>query len=249
MVFLATTALIIGCFSIVYLIYLMIFGGGAGFSIFWLLLSIMSFASFMIFKHYAYVKTVVPKIIRYPVFILGIAVIILFMIVEGLIIRDSFNKKVYPDTDYVVVLGAGIRGTQLSLTLWRRLNVAYDYLMEHPESKAILSGGQGPGEDITEAEAMKRYLKNKGIDEDRLLMEQRSTSTQENIAYSFEMMDKDIVNPSITVVTSNFHVYRAKQIAKQYGKKVEGISSDTFIPLVPNYYIREFFAVVKDVIL
>ncbi len=249
MVFLATTTLIIGCFSIIYFIYLMIFGGGAGFSIFWPLLSVIAFVCWMIFKHYDYVKTVVPKMIRYPVFIIGIAIVILFLFVEGLIIKDSFNKKVYPDTDYVVVLGAGIRGTQLSLTLWRRLNVAYDYLIEHPESKAILSGGQGPGEDITEAEAMKNYLRNKGIDENRLLMEERSTSTQENIAYSFEMMDKDIINPSITVVTSNFHVYRAKHIAEQYGKKAEGISCNTFIPLVPNYYIREFFAVVKDVIL
>ncbi|QUI24714.1 YdcF family protein [Vallitalea pronyensis] len=249
MVILATTSLIIGCFSMVYFIYLMVYGGGAGFSFFWIVLGIMGFVCRGIFKNYHHVKTVVPKVVRYPVFALGIALIIVFLIVQGLIIKESFNKKEYPDTDYVVVLGAGIRGTQLSLTLWRRLNVAYDYLIEHPESQAILSGGQGPGEDITEAEAMRRYLKNKGIDEHRLLLEERSTSTQENIAYSFELMDQTIDNPSITIVTSDFHVYRAKHIAKQHGKEVEGVSSHTSTPLVPNYYIREFFAVMKDVIL
>lgn len=246
--FLMIFTLLVGSFSILYTVYLVIFGGGAGFTGFWVILSIISFICHTIFKHYDTVKEVVPKIIRYPIYTLGILLLVVFIVVEALIVYHSFDKQTYPHTDYVIVLGAGIRGTELSLTLTHRLDVAYDYLLDHPESKAILTGGQGPGEDITEAEAMRAYLKGKGIDDKRLIMEDRATSTQENIDYSLALMDSAIENPKITIVTSNFHMFRAKMIAKKHGLIVEGISCGTFIPLIPNYYIREFFAVVKDIV-
>lgn len=249
MSFLVITTFIIGILSMLYFLYLIIFGGGAGFTLFWLLLSIMSFVMYAILKNYDVVKEYVPRVIRYSIFLLIIVLIASFIIIESLIVKDSIEKESYPSTDYVIILGAGVRGTRLSLTLYNRLNVALDYLNEHTDSKAVLSGGQGPGEDISESEAMKRYLIKQGINKNRLIMEDKSTSTRENIKNSFEIIYEITTDPSVTLITSDFHVYRAKKIAKLNGIEVQGIPSMTFPPLIINYYAREYFAVVKDIIL
>jgi uncharacterized SAM-binding protein YcdF (DUF218 family) len=246
---LVITVVIISVFSILYFIYLNIFGGGGGFEVFWLLLSITCFLITLIIRNHHIVRQYVPKLIRYTVVLLIIILITSFIIIETSIIKDSIKKDDYTSTDYIVVLGASVRGTKLSLTLYNRLNVALDYLEEHENSKAILSGGQGPGEDITEAEAMKRYLIENGIDEKRLIMEDKSTSTRENIKNSFEIINGFTTNASVTVITSDFHVYRAKKIASLNGIKVQGIPSKTFPPLIINYYFREYFAVIKDIII
>lgn len=246
---LVITSIIISIFSIVYFIYLSIFGGGGGFEVFWLLLSITCFLVTIILRNYHIVKQYVPNPIRYSVLVLIIILITSFVIIEASIIKDGIRKDSYTPTDYIVILGASVRGTNLSLTLYNRLDVALDYLKEHDNSKAILSGGQGPGEDITEAEAMKRFLIEKGIDEKRLVLEDKSTSTRENIKNSFGIIGDFTKNVSVTVITSDFHVYRAKKIALTNGVKVQGIPSKTFPPLIINYYVREYFAVFKDIII
>ncbi|MCT4542928.1 MAG: YdcF family protein [Vallitalea sp.] len=242
---LIVTTFIIGCFSIIYYLYLKIYGGGAGFTIFWLLLSILSFGCNILLSKHGKIIQEASKVLRYSFITVVIILLLCFIIIESLIIKDSIKKDNYMPTDYVIVLGAGVNGTNLSLTLYNRLNVAYDYLNKSINSKAILSGGQGQGEDISEAEAMKRYLLNKGINEDRLIMENKSTSTQENISNSFKIIN-NADNYTVSIITSDFHVFRAKTIAKTYGKKVQGIPSKTFPPLIVNYYVREFFASVKD---
>jgi uncharacterized SAM-binding protein YcdF (DUF218 family) len=95
---------------------------------------------------------------------------------------------------------------------------------------------------------MKRYLLNKGIDEDRLIMENKSSSTQENIKNSFELVNTQGNIPSITIITSDFHIYRARKIAEKYFRDIKGMPSRTHPPLVVHYYVREFFAVLKDTI-
>lgn len=249
MYILSVISLIMGSLSILYFIFLTILNAGAGFSLFWILLSALCFCIYVIIKNRRKIKEYVPKFIRYVVLIIFISLIFIFIILEGFIVKDSIKKDNYEYTDYVIVLGARVKGTKLSLTLSHRLDTAYDYLIKNVESKAVLAGGQGPGEDISEAEAMKKYLIQKGIDEDRLIMENKSTNTQENIKNSFEIIEETNENSAVTIVTSDFHVYRAKGIANKYFQEVQGIPTETHPPLIIHYYVREFFAVVKDIVL
>ena len=118
-----------------------------------------------------------------------------------------------------------------------------DYLLAHDNTKVIVSGGQGRGEDVTEAFAMKNYLTDKGIDEKRIIMEEKSRSTEENLKYSLSYI-KD-VNEKVGIVTNNFHVYRSVKLAKRAGyKDVVGIAAGADPVLLLNYLVREFFAVV-----
>ena len=245
---LSVLTFILGCFSIIYYVFLIIYNAGAGFSFFWLLVSVICFILHKIFKDYNIVKLHVPVVIRGSIFILIGILLVVFIVIESFIVKDSIRKDNYKQSDYVIVLGAAVRGTKVSLSLKDRLEVAYEYIKDN-DCKVILSGGQGSGEDITEAEAMKRYLIEKGIDEDRLIKEDKSSSTQENIKYSFDIINEENDDPSIIIVTSNYHVYRAKKLARKYCDKVQGLPAETYLPIVPHYFTREFFAVIKDIII
>ena len=109
---------------------------------------------------------------------------VLFAALETMVIRGSLAEKTDEPVSAVIVLGAGVNGETPSLTLRTRIDAAAAYLEEHPDVPVILSGGQGPGEAITEAECMRRALVRRGVDESRLYPEERSTSTQENLRYS-----------------------------------------------------------------
>ena len=146
--------------------------------------------------------------------------------------------------DYIIVLGAHVDGTRMTLALLERARRALLYLEENPGTRAVLSGGKGDGENITEAEAMYRYLTEHGIAGERLILEEYSTSTKENLAFSLEKIGTG--NCSVGVVTNNFHVFRALQIAKKYGlSDVCGIAADSTPKYLPNNMLREFFAEMK----
>ena len=148
--------------------------------------------------------------------------------------------------DYIIVLGAAVHGDTPSLSLVERVRAARDYMKEHPNTVAIVSGGQGDGENLSEAEAMYKWLTANGIDGSRLIIEDRATSTYENLKYSFDIInsrgqEQDI---SIAVVTSEYHIYRAKLLADSLGAEVGGIPAKTSAPAVKlNYFIREAFGV------
>ena len=113
--------------------------------------------------------------------------LVLFLFVEGLIVGAMLQKP-EQGLDYIVVLGAQVKGNRPSLALSHRIWEAAEYLEENPETKAILSGGKGTGEDISEAQCMRQELEKLGISEERLIEENKSTSTQENIAYSYALL-------------------------------------------------------------
>lgn len=176
--------------------------------------------------------------------LVGVCIVLVsFIIIEFQIWRGS-KAKPLDDTDCVIVLGAGVYGTRPSASLRSRMNAALDYLKEHPSVSAILSGGQGPGEDISEAEAMRRYLTENGIDESRLLLEDKSTSTAENLRFSFEIAEKQGFS-KLTVVTNEFHQYRSKHLAENMGYQVGGIPAPVpkqgLFPL--SCYLREYCSV------
>ena len=121
------------------------------------------------------------------------------------------------DLDYLIVLGAHVEGTRMTRALLERTRRAFSYLCENPRTRAVLSGGMGTGEQITEAQAMYNYLTEHGIDERRLILEEHSTNTKENLEFSLKEIGT--LNASVGVVTNHFHVFRGVMIGKKCGCK------------------------------
>ena len=149
-------------------------------------------------------------------------------ITEAIIIKASFGDP-RQHCDYMVVLGAGVRGDVPSLSLRNRIDAAYDYLTEHPDVTAILSGGQGEGENITEAQCMFDHLTAMGIDESRLWMEDHATSTWENLNFSLDMIEERTGQrpEKLGVLSSEYHLFRASLFAKACDVEFVGIPART----------------------
>ena len=169
----------------------------------------------------------------------------LFTVLETMVVRGSFADESDAPVSAVIVLGAGVNGETPSLTLRTRIDAAAAYLEEHPDVPVVLSGGQGPGEAITEAECMRRALVRRGVDESRLYPEERSTSTQENLRYSRAILEELGVDPArrVAIVTSDFHLCRARLV---WGGDTAAVpahlpSALYFQCLTVNYFIREAF--------
>lgn len=169
---------------------------------------------------------------------------ILFFVVEGLIL-SCFHRQPGHPLDYLIVLGAQVRENGPSVVLTHRLDKAADYLLKHPGTKCIVSGGQGKNEPCTEAEGMKQYLLEKGIETQRILLEDRSENTTQNIEFSQRLVN--LKGKRVGIVTNNFHLFRALHIAEKQGlTEVEGIAADSSPYFLPNNMVREFFGVIKD---
>jgi len=160
------------------------------------------------------------------------------------IIISQYSHLIAPkNADYLIVLGARVKGKEPSKVLASRIDAAAKYLKENTDTLAIASGGKGPGEDISEAEAIKRELVSQGINESRILLEERSRDTYENIEFS-----KEFIPPNAelgVVVTNTFHLYRALSIAYYQGLHVEGLSAKTPWSAVIKSYSREYLAITK----
>lgn len=169
---------------------------------------------------------------------------LIFMVTEGCIISGFFEKG--PEgLDYLVVLGAQMKTGGPSKALQYRLDKAYDYLLENENTRVIVSGGQGANEPVSEAQGMYDYLVEKGIAGDRILKEDQSTNTFQNLTFSGELLDRK--ESSVGVVSNNFHIFRAVKIARKAGyEKVYGIAAKGEPFLQCNNMMREFFGVVKD---
>lgn len=182
--------------------------------------------------------------------------IIALMLAAGICLAGFLSVKMISSANNAperpctaVVLGCKVKGTVPSLMLKRRLEAAYGYLDENPEAMCIVSGGQGTGEEISEAEAMKRYLTEKGIDSGRILMEDRSVNTHENLAFSKAVLEENGLDSEIVIITDGFHQYRASLIAEELGLRSYSVSCHTRTELVPTYWVREWFALIKEIFL
>ncbi len=157
------------------------------------------------------------------------------------------------DAEYLIVLGAGVNGSTPSLSLYNRLTTAREWLEAHPDGKAVLSGGQGPGEELSEAEAMYRWLLSKGIDGSRLYKEEESATTQENFICSAVLLrelNDGILPQTVAVVSSEYHLYRAKYWADKAGFTALGVPAKTTLPVLRlNYFLREGAAVGRLLVL
>ena len=172
------------------------------------------------------------------------AMVTVFAVVE-IRILVHFGAEAAPGADYCLILGAQMKSHGPSDVLRRRLDAAIWYLEENPDTIAIVSGGQGVNEPVSEAAGMYEYLTAYGIDSARILLEDQSSDTMENMRFSSALIDKS--EDSVVLVTNNFHVFRAVSIARKAGyQKLDALAADAYPYMIPNNLLREFFGVIKD---
>ncbi len=175
--------------------------------------------------------------------LIGIGLLI-FVVVEGLVL-SQFSKEPVGEPQYCIILGAQWKTSGPSIVLQYRLDKAVEFLEEHPDTKVIVSGGKGSNEPISEAEGMQGYLVDAGIAEDRIIMEDQSTNTYENLIFSEKYLDK--TSDSIVLVTNNFHMFRALKIAQKQGyENIQGLAAKSSLWFMLNNLLREFVGVMKD---
>lgn len=175
------------------------------------------------------------------IFVVGLTC---FSATLGSIIAESKGSSDKQET--IIVLGCAVRGSRPSATLKARVNAAYKHLESNPDSVAVLSGGQGKDEDLSEAQCMFYLLTEKGIDESRLYMEDKSVNTSTNIEYSKKIIEDNHLSKNIAVVSSCYHLKRAKMISKKQGLDVATISAPCSYLDKSTFYLREVFGVVKE---
>lgn len=173
-------------------------------------------------------------------FALGLA---LFTVMEVMVLaKDETDWE--RDVTAVIVLGAGVNGRAPSLTLQTRLEAALEYVADKPDIPIVVTGGQGRGEEITEARCMADWLMARGVSEDRIILEEQATDTRENIDYSLTLLhDMGIDTTSnIAVVSNDYHLARAAYLwGPPNMVPVAAHMPAWFWPLTVNYYIREAF--------
>lgn len=178
-----------------------------------------------------------------------IAVGIAAMIFLGSRIVSGMKAKAPEDLDYVIVLGAHVSGEEPSRALLKRLEAAGAYAEKNQDTVLLLSGGKGSGEDISEAECMFRYLSKRGIEKKRLIREDRSTTTKENLEFCAALSHETPRESRTGILSNDFHVYRALALAKKQGYEQAYAIPAAGDPLMEAHYIlREMFAIVKELL-
>ncbi|MCR5168590.1 MAG: YdcF family protein [Oscillospiraceae bacterium] len=175
---------------------------------------------------------------------IGIAVVL-----SGLMIGNIAQKAPENQSCTVIVLGCKVLNGRPSLMLGHRIKAAYDYLNRNPAAKCIVSGGQGSDEAISEAECMKNELVRMGIDRSRIYTEDRSTSTDENIIYSMDIIADEGLSGNAVLITSSFHCFRACLISKKHGLDAVSYAAHTSWYLIPTYWLREWFGILYEIVL
>jgi len=188
-----------------------------------------------------------PKLIQYSLKVILACFFLSFIIFQSLIM---YNMRMTPviGADYVIVLGCQVVGEYASIPLLSRGYTAVRYLNRNPDARVILSGGKGPGENISEAEALKMLLLENKIDRERILMEDKSRNTMENFIFSnvlYNISDKKTV-----IVTSDYHIYRALSMAKKLKyTNVSGLPAKSRRSVLPAFLVREYAAVIYNKLL
>lgn len=203
----------------------------------WPLLSLFCFARYyMLRKEFR-----IPKAISRIYYTAVLLFLSLFLFVEGRIIGTMYAES-RPGLDYIVTMGAAVHGNIPSTPLQLRINATIDYLYDNPNTILIASGGKGRGETISEAKCISMLTEEAGIAPERILLEEASHNTNENILYSFANIPE---GESVGLVTNSFHMYRAMRIANLQGHTVSPVPAPTLLPLGIHYTVREFFAVIE----
>ena len=173
----------------------------------------------------------------------------LFAVLEARVVSWARTDSVTP-VSAVIVLGAGVNGTAPSLSLQTRLEAALEYVRDKPEVPVVVSGSQGPGEAISEAECMYRWLTAQGLPPEQILLEEQADNTRENIRYSLELLEELGVDGTaeIAVVSSGYHLCRASTYMPGKMVPVAARMPGRYWPITVNYYVREAFALAADLV-
>ena len=184
--------------------------------------------------------------VRVPLCVIGAiaaALVVWLAVLSGTVIAGMHQPPSEATT--VVVLGCQVRGETPSALLDHRIESAADYLLEHPAAVCIVSGGKGSGEDISEAECMRRGLIARGVAPERILTEAESTTTEENLTFSARIIEAQGLSSHILIVSNNFHICRALQLATRAGLTADGLPAACDWYMLPTYVLREAMALVQ----
>lgn len=148
-----------------------------------------------------------------------------------------------------IILGAQVKGTRPTLSLYDRIVAGEKYLEENPKAVCVTTGGLGDTAEITEAQCMYNVMVEEGIDRNRIFLENNATSTKENIVFSYEIIKEINANENIAIVSDGFHQFRARIIARKSGitGNIGAISAKTNLIYLPTFWIREWFAIPYDI--
>lgn len=239
--FLQTGCLIMGILCLFYFVLIVCYTGlSEGFMWIWVLAG----AGFLLQRYLllycrAHPGTAVGIISNILFVLMLTAVLVIFWF--GSKVVSGMTARPQQKLDYVIVLGARVRGDQPTRALRKRLDCALDYAEKNPDTILILSGGQGEDEAISEAQCMYNYLQEKGFDISRLRLEDKSVSTKENVRFSAVFLQKE--NDRVGLVSNNFHIYRAMLFAKEEGyHEIYGIPASSDFWMQPHYILREICA-------
>ncbi|MDQ0243101.1 uncharacterized SAM-binding protein YcdF (DUF218 family) [Bacillus fengqiuensis] len=170
---------------------------------------------------------------------------VLYVLAVSVLMYSAAHDIPPKKAEYLIVLGAKVNGSDMSLSLYNRAEAAHRYLQENSETKVIVTGGKGRGEYITEAEAVETYLLDNNIGSNRILKEDKSTSTFENFLFA-----KDIISDlqaDVVIVSNDFHLFRARMIAERLGyMNVHTLAAPTPNVVKIQTYAREYAAILKS---
>lgn len=233
--------------GIIFLLYFFLLISFAGFTNVFYFIWLIGGLGCLVFSWMAkihFVRRFMPGWLKIGLGILISFCVIFFCVIEAFIL-SGFYREPEEEADYVIVLGAHVNNGKPSKVLANRLDTAFDYAMEHENVIVIVSGGQGGNETTTEAYAMAAYLEQKGLEKERIWLEEKSTDTNENLTFSQELIGNK--EAKIAVVSNDFHIFRAVHLARKKGfYHPQGLAARDDIRTMPANLAREFFGVMKD---
>ncbi|MCI2047211.1 MAG: YdcF family protein [Faecalibacterium sp.] len=192
-----------------------------------------------------------PFVLHTPLgrILLGVlaAGILFFVFVLGVILFGQFGNRAKGDERALIVLGCAVNGNAPSKVLRCRLEAAYAYYAEHPDVTIVVCGGQGPEEDAAEGDVMRAWLIQKGVPQAQILVDDTSTSTEENFRNARALLEAQglTADAPTAFVTNGFHCYRAAQYARREGfATVRAVPAGLPASQYLTCYVREVFAVV-----
>jgi vancomycin permeability regulator SanA len=243
-----TSVVLLFVLSLIFFLYfigILIYSGFSYFQLVWLAASFLTFLM-LVYQSKNHKKEKQAKWLTILVVVCVSVFLSSFLFIEGLILSGFANKN-FQNLDYIIVLGSKIKESGPSLILKQRLDYAIEYLALNTETIVIVSGGQGHDEPVSEAVGMRDYLISVGkIDADRIVLENESFSTYENLFHSAKIVGE---GSTVGIITSNFHAFRAFKIAEQLEyKNVVSMPAPSDCFLLPTNLLREFLAVFKDLL-
>lgn len=244
------TILLIGSIFLLYFLYLSIAYGPFYITFSWtfLVMGILLLTyGYYEYTHQRHILSMLPLLPRRFFYLVITLALVFFIFLQGSIIMQG-GQTSKQQANYVIVLGAQLNGSSISRLLRYRLEAAVTYAEEYPQATLIVSGGKGPGESISEASAMKSYLIEHGVKEERILLEDASGNTQENFRYSKELLN-NTHDTKISIITNSFHMARSQLICEKQGLSCTTYPAKSDLDLAPVFYFREFFGYVKDAFL